>query len=163
MPTERDHLRKFIKPLEWERGGSISFRAETPVGAYYARLAYDRGRALWARGETGGWRTAGTIEDAKAGAQADYESRILSALDTNALSAALEAAEAAAWQPIETAPDGAEFHVERHGDLIRVRRYDCPFRDVPTGTAVIDNRTGRWWTVTHWRHLPALPKDAGHE
>ena len=75
----------------------------------------------------------------------------------NAMRLALEAAERAAWRDAADAPWGVEFHVERSGDLIRVERYSCPWPDIVKPT-VINNRTGRWWTFDHWRHLPDPPR-----
>lgn len=65
--------------------------------------------------------------------------------------------EGSVWRPIETAPkDGTKFYApDKHGDLIQVQRFDNPFGNENT---VINNRTGRWWSPTHWMPLPEGPE-----
>lgn len=87
-----------VKPLDW---GDYDYAAvEIPEG--YS--VYDHGDGEWSVHLT--WRTGSeklndaefpSIGAAKAAAQADYESRILAAVQTDP---------APGWQPIETAPVG---------------------------------------------------------
>jgi len=57
------------------------------------------------------------------------------------------------WQPIYTAPkDGTEVLTLRSsGYVAQGRWYNNPFGNLDT---VIDNRSGRWWTATHWMPMP---------
>lgn len=53
------------------------------------------------------------------------------------------------WMPIETAPkDGTKFYaIDKYGNLSLVQWYDNPFGKQNT---VINNWTGKWWTVDYW-------------
>jgi len=66
------------------------------------------------------------------------------------------------WQPIETAPkDGTVIlTLRKNGRIAPAVWYDNPFGDKNT---VIDNSSGKWWTVTHWMPLPEPPKEQPHE
>ena len=72
--------------------------------------------------------------------------------------AALEAADAAAWQPIETAPHNQRIVLQQNGsppnDEIAIAwwdRSDDQFYYAPQGGVVP-------WTPTHWRPLPEPPQ-----
>jgi hypothetical protein len=60
------------------------------------------------------------------------------------------------WQPIETAPrDGTEIlTIRSNGYIAKGRWYDNPFGRQDT---VIENESGKWWSVTHWMPLPPPP------
>jgi len=60
------------------------------------------------------------------------------------------------WQPIETAPkDGTEIlTIRSNGFIGKGVWYDNPFGRKDT---VIENASGKWWSVTHWMPLPAPP------
>lgn len=62
------------------------------------------------------------------------------------------------WQPIETCPkDGSEILTIRlNGYIAKGVWYKNPFGRVDT---VIENATGKWWSVTHWMPLPAPPEE----
>lgn len=82
-PSPQTHLRGLIKPLEWVDGapGSYTEIAESPFGHY--SVWEINGTACWSPWKAGsGSIVDGGIEGAKAAAQADFESRILSALIT---------------------------------------------------------------------------------
>lgn len=91
LQAEKEALREqvvTVKPLEWE-DTSRSFSgerlsAQTIFGVEYVCLWDDRSISwsvfIW--GEWKGCGDAGGLEKAKAAAQADYERRILAALDT---------------------------------------------------------------------------------
>ncbi len=94
LPADVDGL--MLKPLEWKQTndaiGEEAFVASTPVGEY---LATEAGLYFHVSDATSGdllLATNGTSE-AKTAAQADYSRRILSAIDTSALSAKLAAVE----------------------------------------------------------------------
>jgi hypothetical protein len=83
-------------------------------------------------------------------------------LSTAHMFVALQAAERAAWQPIETAKDGNE------GDLwipqtvlhAATRVADCHVRG---GKWMRPNIYGKWIEIkeaTHWRPLPVPPKES---
>lgn len=61
------------------------------------------------------------------------------------------------WQPIETAPkDGTEILTLRsNGHIAKAIWYDNPFGRTDT---VIENASGKWWSVTHWMPLPTPPQ-----
>ncbi len=61
------------------------------------------------------------------------------------------------WQPIESIPkDGTEVIAMRsNGWITRAVWYNNPFGRTDT---VIENASGKWWSVTHWMHLPPNPK-----
>jgi len=67
-----------------------------------------------------------------------------------------------AWQPIETAPKDETVILTlcKNGRIAPAVWYDNPFGDIHT---VIDNFSGKWWTVTHWMPLPKPPKEQPHE
>ena len=73
-----------VKPLEWKEAGSRVFRAASLVGRY---TAIDRNpisefpTPAWSR-DGQGFAHGKTLDEVKAAAQADYERRILSALQT---------------------------------------------------------------------------------
>lgn len=60
------------------------------------------------------------------------------------------------WQPIETAPrDGTEIlTIRENGYIAKGVWYDNPFGRTDT---VIENASGKWWSVTHWMPLPPPP------
>ena len=70
--------------------------------------------------------------------------------------AAIPAMTAQEWQPIETAPkDGTEIlTIRSNGHIAKGVFYDNPFGRKDT---VIDNSSGKWWSVTHWMPLPSPP------
>lgn len=70
-----------IKSLVWEEIQQGRYYEARVIGILYSiRLGSD-GVARWQAGHMGIWHEATTIEAAKAAAQADYEGRILSALE----------------------------------------------------------------------------------
>lgn len=88
-----------VKPLEWEEiesdPGGYAWRARKPFGSSYYIHKNKAGLFCWIAGEG----DYGSLESAKADAQADYAARILSALSIpNDASAALEAMMAEAEQ-----------------------------------------------------------------
>lgn len=81
-----------VKPLEWHPSNTgMSGDTHTTPTLYTVRFVDDRDGWRWMG--LGGHGYEVTAEDAKAAAQADYSRRILSAIDTSALSAKLAAAE----------------------------------------------------------------------
>lgn len=71
-----------VKPLVWETFGKECLRAETVLGRYEVMWGFHNGQTsldVPAPRRTHTWHS--TLEAAKAAAQADYESRILSALE----------------------------------------------------------------------------------
>lgn len=70
-----------VKPLEWVEIRANQFFEARVIGILYSvRLGTD-GVIRWQAGHMGTWFEADTLEDAKAAAQADYDARILSALE----------------------------------------------------------------------------------
>ena len=67
-----------------------------------------------------------------------------------------------AWQPIVTAPkDGTEIlTIRSNGYIAKAVWYDNPFGRTDT---VIENSSGKWWSVTHWMPLPPPPARAQTE
>ncbi len=61
------------------------------------------------------------------------------------------------WRPIETIPkDGTEvIAIRSNGWITKAVWYDNPFGRKDT---VIENASGKWWSVTHWMPLPPNPK-----
>ncbi len=80
-----------VKPLEWHKSNMPAWDGDwhttTPV-IYTVRCADENG---WKWSSSGGHGYAWSPEAAAAAAQADYEARILSAIDTTALDAELSA------------------------------------------------------------------------
>ena len=68
----------------------------------------------------------------------------------------IAALEAMQWRPIETAPrDGTEIlTIRENGFIGKAVWYDNPFGRKDT---VIENASGKWWSVTHWKPLDAPP------
>lgn len=108
-PTQGELAVK-VKPLEWRE--NISMPHVWHADRYIIRV--DRGEpdlyivSGWDRGTN----PYETLEAAKAAAQADFEARILSALDRTILPPT-------AWQPIETAPKDGTFIITRVGRWTR--------------------------------------------
>ena len=82
------------------------------------------------------------------------------------MKAALEAAEAAAWEAIESAPKDGTGFLAYHA--IEAGRYwaflSCYWTDGDVGLGwytvdLFDARNERLVTPTHWRHLPQPPKE----
>ena len=76
-----------VKPLEWEEriGVTGTYDAKTPIGSFIASVT-DEGRGHWfIVGLSGSNYIGTTVEEAKAAAQADYERRILSAIELDVL------------------------------------------------------------------------------
>jgi hypothetical protein len=90
-PTLAERLARCVRKLEWE--GTHNFIARTPFGIFGVGRGQDFGRPdefyCGFGGEDGTWEP--TLEAAKAAAQADYQSRILAALDIDALAQEVEA------------------------------------------------------------------------
>ena len=80
------------------------------------------------------------------------------------LSDAIATYESALWQPIETAPENDSMVLLAGRDgKIRMSRYrNGSFKDLASpdhhGAYSLDKNC-----FTHWRHLPAPPKDASHD
>lgn len=97
-----------VKPLVWERDEDGWHYVQTICGLYEARVT-DRG-AVRIRKPSNTWQEFdGDIDAAFAHLFSDYEQRILSAIDTSALTASQEEvkrleAEKPKWQPISTCP-----------------------------------------------------------
>ena len=72
-------------------------------------------------------------------------------IDKEAMRAALEAAEQAAWQPIENAPKGVWVDVSFYGVNVRA----CWSEHYKTFTTIADDPI----YPTHWRPLPEPPKE----
>ena len=71
-----------VKPLVWLDSQQGRYSESRAIGILYSiRLGSD-GVTRWQAGHMGPWHEVASIEAAKAAAQADYEARILSALDT---------------------------------------------------------------------------------
>lgn len=69
-----------VKPLEWVELSDGSFEADSIHGCYLA-VARHIGDFVTDLPKGRGWLVSETMDAAKAAAQADYEARILSALD----------------------------------------------------------------------------------
>jgi len=70
-----------VKPLAWLDSQQGRYSESRAIGILYSiRLGSD-GVTRWQAGHMGPWHEVASIEAAKAAAQADYEARILSALD----------------------------------------------------------------------------------
>lgn len=145
-----------VKPLEWRNGC-----ASTPIGDYLVVEEDWDDEPFWFIIFNGKpLNKLGEHKDeasAIAAAQADYESRILSALTTEP-----GAPEQAQWRPIETAPkDGTRVDLWQQGHRVTDAFWD---------------EGEEWWCIdslysdgepcplavspepTHWRPLPAPPK-----
>ncbi len=72
-----------LKPLVWEHTSDRTLDA-VAIGPYYRIEVGVAGAVHWRTGYRGGWHEAISLDAAKAAAQADYESRILAALDAPA-------------------------------------------------------------------------------
>jgi hypothetical protein len=69
-----------VRPLPWRENLLGNFVAPSIVGQYF--VFKDDGVWNWAIVDVSAWRGFKSQEDAKASAQADFEARIFSALDT---------------------------------------------------------------------------------
>jgi hypothetical protein len=113
MSTAREEAERIgIKPLAWHDN-----EAPSPVGCYHVQRLDDKweplqdGRYMLPR-RYGKVAAFDTIEAAKAHAEADYEYRIRSAIDRNAIAAAITAAER---RGLERAAKVAEPMCDEHG------------------------------------------------
>lgn len=162
-----------VKPLKW-RPKRLSAREETdwyadsPVGQYAVGIVSGKPTAILRSlaGDDGvaDKRLPGkpaTIEAAKAAAQADYEARILSALDVPE--------PAPAWRDIATAPkDGTRILLARRGGKVVAGRWDEDrYRQKPRPFWTDDEE--RIWgrdalrrdTPSGWMPLPTPPPADG--
>lgn len=81
-----------VKALEWV--GASTMWASTPFGSYCIDRLIDKSGYVWCA-PAGGWINADAIDEAQAAAKADYERRILSALEPSPDIEAVEALERA--------------------------------------------------------------------
>ena len=91
-----------VKPLVWNVNGS--FAAHTPFGLYEIEIHGPRVHMLFAGGFASRYDD---LEAAKAAAQADYEARILSAIEAVPLAQAVEAERAACTEELRLAVTAA--------------------------------------------------------
>lgn len=112
-----------VRPLEWKTGDhDIHFANEAAGGYTICRTGVS---VTWCHHESGGWIDAATLDEAKAAAQADYESRVLSALTaspdaTSALLAEIERLRGA----LEPFAEESLFAGPQH-EFVTVKRSDC--------------------------------------
>ena len=95
-----------VKPLEWHEKTPGRYIAKAPfnLGQYVVDRHPGGELIVWiAPGPDEDWQPAKSLEDAFAAAQADFEARILAALEPTPTPDAREKADAA-WKPIESAP-----------------------------------------------------------
>lgn len=113
-----------VKPLEWVEIRPGQYFEARVIGILYSvRLGTD-GIVRWQAGHMGTWHEAPTIEASKAAAQADYEARILSALDVTSPKETV-----AESKPAPTLAEALELPevkalVEAAQDVIRVWKAD---------------------------------------
>ena len=162
-----------VKPLVWEeitqarsdedptREPSGDYEAVTPVGTYYIEMYFGTNSYGWDVSFNGDHvADRDDPDDAKAAAQADYERRILSALEPTPSTDAVRR-QAREWQPIETAPsDGEPIWVAGGG-------WECPTitpadgdwwrHEARNGSKVVP----RWWMPVICPTLPAGADEGG--
>jgi pantoate kinase len=101
-----------VKPLEWAEFGRECLRAPSLVGRYEISWGFEAGFVYL--DYSGQLSKKQSIEAAKAAAQADYEARILSALEATP---SPEAIVRAAWgRAADLMLDGRAYAVEEHGE-----------------------------------------------
>lgn len=146
-----------VKALEWRR--EAPYHVARVFGGLYAVEAWDGGVTL---SGIPGRRDFKDIEAAKAAAQQDYETRILSAL----VNAEADADVVERWQPIDTAPrDGTP--VDLWGvNHLHPRKTGRRATDVTWGRVRdwLGNERDDWqhgqgddFEPTHWCPVPAAP------
>lgn len=157
-----------VKPLEWEHRPRTSdlyerWSSKTIIGEYRIVNVEVFNRFEWHL-DGYGFAKAETSEDAMSAAQADYETRIMSALSTPL------PVETTGWQPIETAPrDDTTVMLWNGHDMEMGWWY--PYKEFPTSSEPLN----KWVTgdampgsgydcgmnvfhgATHWHPLPSRP------
>jgi hypothetical protein len=134
-----------IKPLVWEYhpAGAI---AAPPTGHAYIIDTRMKGRVYSLKGFNPA-REFGSIDEAKAAAQADYEARIMAALETAPAGVTVPE-----WQPIETAPSAPVLFYgnTRHDTGVAFTGWKAQ-----NGRCYADS--GDSVKATHWMPMPAPP------